>query len=685
MGFAEGLRSGVAMSQQWMDTYDKAKRRNYNEYVSTATPYQRYSQADARALEDIANATNEQGLRKYQIEIDPGSTQYRYREVTYPPYSQGEPPATPMTEEQWADWDRRYGNRTASAAPVAFSEAVPSPDVEARGSSVAPPPIYDGRGGYGVSVDMPVNRGVGLGPDMRAAPQAAPDSGDLYVPETNYSSAMLPEQQPYETAAYQGLTRQLGDAQAVSPTKTMYLGKEYDSDKFTPDVQRAAKMESYANFMEQDNPMEAERYRLMATQERRAAESHDTTMRLNKLQLAAAERNDADSAGIIEMSKAIAADPSLLQGDVLALGTKFNVSPKGVNQAVADFAGVEANKLAVMGSLVDSAYRKSGGSLDKFLQSTLDDKQYDPTSHLVRRQGPNGGIIIDTVATLPDGKAGNVISSSTEFRSAEEALDATYNRLRNPGTAAQTLISNRLKEAQIREAEAKASAYESGRGLGRGGAGASTKEYTALLQERRQISAERADILKALNDKTNPLDPKVRTQMEAQHKALGRDLEAIEGLIGQMRPGSAGGGLGPGAQQEFTPGKAYHFGDNVDEKYIYTGDPKNPWKPVPKEGGAGAKSEPKKKEEPAKANPSINQPTSAKPAKSTLTTLSDQFDAETREIDKGTRKNYTPGLLEKIDAEKKRLADERVQQSKAERDKELQREQQRSRALGLSK
>jgi hypothetical protein len=131
-----------------------------------------------------------------------------------------------------------------------------------------------------------------------------------------------------------------------------------------------------------------------------------------------------------------------------------------------------------MQTAVDRARIKSQGNLDAFLQLSLDDKDYDPTSHLVKRTGPNGGIIIDTVETLKDGKAGRVISSTQELSNAVEAMEFMYNTLRNPGTAAQTDLKNQQLRADIEEKRAtakyklSAADFYSRRGTGAGaGAG----------------------------------------------------------------------------------------------------------------------------------------------------------------------------------------------------------------------
>jgi hypothetical protein len=237
-GFASGVQAGLAMSNQWMDTYEKTKRRKLNEDVDKERKYAKYSLQTADKLRGLSEETNEQGLPKYQFDIDPGSTQYRVREIAYPQ-------ARPDIEGYSPSWlGRDTGLAPQQGAEVSTSP-VPMDGLDVRTVLDSNAPGYE-------RDRTPISSGLGFYPAMGAeaadtAPRAYTDltvSGPEYSPDLRIS-------RPDDSAAYRGLTRELGPAREFAPDQVKYFGREYERDKFTPEMQQAAKMEAYARVAEQ--------------------------------------------------------------------------------------------------------------------------------------------------------------------------------------------------------------------------------------------------------------------------------------------------------------------------------------------------------------------------------------------------------------------------------------------------
>jgi len=595
MGWAAGFRAGTDMSKQWIDTYRDAERRRLFEEAQKDKPFKQYTAEQGDALRKYSEMTDAEGRKMYDISIDPGSTEYKVRPITY---AQG-----PLRGEYTPD----FGRMPAPRAPDAEYYQVP-----------------EGLGGGKLGQGVAYGEGVPV--------RYAPAERGLSVGEGNFSADLAATRvAPENTAAYGALTRQLGEAQSFNPAVTSYLGKTYEGE-FTPAMQRAGLINRYADIIAREDPIKAEQMRTAAAQEERAAKEFELGQKIKNIQLKTLERGEKDAEAVIAMTDAIAKDPSLLRGNLQELAGQFGVSPKSLNQIVADYAGVDNTQLTMMGNGVKRAFMQSRGNLDTFLKMTLDDKDYDPTSHMVQRPGPNGGVILDIVETLEGGKAGRVINSLPEVGNSAEAMDLAYSFLTNPGNIAQTLLKNDLTRAQTDYYDGRAEYARSGgaRGLGSGN---NTAMYRALVTERGGLVRDRDAIDRQIAEIRNKNSPEYKA-LVTQRNDLQLAIDDLDGEIKAARGSRSGGGGGLGAEQpKYKVGQVYDVPDGKGgyTRYEYTGDPKKG-----RDGFVEVKGEPKAA---PKAEPKAND----KPTTTVSSAeLQKEYEKQRREMSEGKRMQYTP-------------------------------------------
>jgi hypothetical protein len=452
MGYSSGFRAGYSVVNDALLQRERDRQKSEFLAAQKEKEFERYSQEQADKMRAESKMVDEYGRPLYRYTIAPGSTKYTREELSYP-----------------------------EAAPVAAGDQDYTRQREDLASR-----IDTARRGLERTIprDAPVNQVLNiseLNPEERRRREVELDN------LTQQYRALLSrtaEDQPAglastPTSSSKGISKGI---EVMSPDVIQYLGKTYEQGltpgKLSAGVKNAALTDKYAEIISQTDPVEGLKFKIAADKERREQEAFDINKALTEFKYKELKRGEKLSAAEDKFFEAVQNGEVDFNTDWNKLSKDFGIRPDRLNAIAEGVLNLEKGQITRMQTAVDKAMIKSQGNLDKFLQLSLDDEDYDPTSHLVKRTGPNGGIIIDTVETLKDGKAGRVISSTQELSNAVEAMEFMYNTLRNPGTAAQTALKNQQLRADIEEKRAtakyklSAADFYSRRGTGAGaGAG----------------------------------------------------------------------------------------------------------------------------------------------------------------------------------------------------------------------
>lgn len=505
---ARGLESGINLGFKIDQALRQKQLRDALRAATEDKAFAKYSPEQGAQMRAEAAMVDELRRPKYQYSIEPGSTTYTRREITYP--------EAPIVPEGMSFGGPAYEEAASSGGglggyPIATifrtPPGAPGPDYsftpDTTGESVyTPEQIRAALGG---------SDGGGLGREL-----AARDTGISRPLEAGVEG-------PESSAAYRGLTRQLGAPTTMAaPELTEYLGQTIKGGLGKED-QRSMLLERYADIISKEDPVEGMKLRAMALQEKIGG--------YQLKQLARGEKQDVAEEAFFEAAKK---DPSILQGDLNQEFAKYGIRPERGNKIIEGVLGIENGTIKMMTAKVDKAYRSAKGDLNKFLQYTMEDKDYDPTSHMVARKGPNGGVIIDVVETLEGGKAGRVISSLPEQASTLEALDVAYTALTNPGNVAQTALKNQKTREEINYMrkhggyfESVGEAYKSG---AKGGKAERTEQdVVARLRENRETIKDIDAELEKLGARKDEASAKRRDALTRQRNDLNAENESLRG------------------------------------------------------------------------------------------------------------------------------------------------------------
>lgn len=534
---ARGLETGINLGFRFDQALREKERRDALRAATEDKSFAKYSPEQGAQMRAEADMVDELGRPKYQYSIEPGSTTYTRREITYP----GAPTVTegmsfgdPTYKGGLDDYPQDY------AAP--YTPTIYRTPTGAAGPDYAFTPNLIGEAVYNPEQTQAARGGL----------ESVGGTRGLTARETNISRPIeAGAERPEDSAAYIGLMRQLGAPTTMAaPELTEYLGQTVKGG-LGKEQQRSMLLDRYADIISRDDPVEGMKLRAMALQEK-----------IGSYQLKQIERGEKQDIAEEKLLEELKARPELLQGDLTQLFSERGIRPERANKMVEGVLGLEGGTIKMMTTKVDKAYRAAKGDLNRFLQSTLDDEDYDPTSHMVARKGPRGGVVIDVVETLPDGRAGRVISSLPEQANQLEALDTAYNMLVNPGQAAQTALKNQKTREEIdymrkhgKYFESMGEAYKSGARGGRADtterdiSGRVTSLNTILTQNRETIKDIDAQ-LKDLGSRKDEASIKQKDALTKQRNELNQDSEEIRKELSGIRrtskfsgDGGDGGGL----------------------------------------------------------------------------------------------------------------------------------------------
>lgn len=612
MGWASGFQAGSTMAKQWLDTYRDAERRSQFEGIQKAKEFEQYTPQQGEQMRGLSEQVDSEGRQKYQFEIDPGSTQYRVREIIYPQ-------ARPDIEGYSPSWlGRDTGLAPQQSAEVSTSP-VPMDGLDVRTVLDSNAPGYE-------RDRTPIRSGLGFYPAMGAeaadtAPRAYTDltaSGPEYSPDLRIS-------RPDDSAAYRGLTREMGEAQNFAPGQVNYLGKSYAPGGLTPEVRRAAQLEAYADVIARDNPLEAERLRSMAAQEKRAQAGEgraqaqeDRAQKEFKVSQAIREMDLEDRETVNKalpvVQDMLAKNPNMPMSEVVNQMTQLGVKPDAVLKVATAYSGLREASVKDTDRRVEQAF-KENPTLDSLVNFSKSDKDFDPL-HNWQVRNVDGKIVIDTVLTADPSK---VISSTPAFSDEREAMGYLYNQSKNPGQLVEWTQNIELNRAKIenQRAEAKyrtsvAGAYDRGEKASRSGTPTGLQERRALNAELSTLSNRQEMLQKELREARSPEE---RESINNQLKTVRRSIAGIER---EMTPyyGASGGAGGPvikaGEPFEGPDGKLYTIDKDMPKSQV-TPQIAKPYVEPKSESKSGLK-----KEEPPKASKSLNQP---KPSESSSAAL----------------------------------------------------------------
>lgn len=517
MGWAAGFNAGTNMSKQWLDTYRDAERRSLIEAAQKDKPLQRYTAAQGDELRRASEAVDAQGRKLYDISIAPGSTEYQIRPISY---GQG-----PLQGEYTPD----FGS---------LPERAPS--------AVAYTP--EGRGGSGLQ-----GVAVGEGTPYYDGPQTASPRG-LAVSDANYSPDLTATSTaPQDTAAYRGLNRALGEASTMAPSVTDYLGKTYEG-KFTPEMQRAALVNRYADIIAQDNPVEAERLRMMVAQEQRAAEEFGLNKQLKETQIAGANRTEQQAKNLDKFNDWMSSNPNATRQDLKAAAKEFGLTIDQQFTVASRMTGLAEDDLKAFTAEVRNLVK--GKDLDSLLKLYKEDPRFDDKTHFVKRMGPNGEVMLDLI----DQATGKVVDTST-FKNSALATAYLSKSAVEPDMVAEWMLGIEAKTAQIDQSLASAEkdrsmgeAYSRYGGLGGDKAGGlNVKRANSLNIFIRDAQARQKEIDAQLGELANRKDPRsqeLRRALADEGKKLeaqiGMAREEVQAYVGSKKSDKPSGGLQAG-------------------------------------------------------------------------------------------------------------------------------------------
>lgn len=250
-GLAAGLESGyklgeVLRQKQIRDAMTEARTQ------AESGGYNRFSQQDINKLNEYATAVDPEGRRMFDLTIEPGTTTYVPRRIVYgneAPQIEGYSPAwlgreTGLAPQQGAEV-------SASPVPMDFLPAEQrlldttggEPYFPGAMNSLDEPGVRVGKEGLRPSVGNYPSMGTEAASIAPQAYEGLTTSAPEYSPDLRIS-------RPDDSAAYRSLTRETVPEAGLGPTRTVFMGKEYEAGTLTKEMRDAALMDRYASILE---------------------------------------------------------------------------------------------------------------------------------------------------------------------------------------------------------------------------------------------------------------------------------------------------------------------------------------------------------------------------------------------------------------------------------------------------
>lgn len=436
MGFATGFNAGWGAVSDTVKEYERLKQKREFEAAQKEKEFQKYTPQQGEFLRGLGSETVNVGGEarpRYQFDIDPGSTNYRVREILYPDAptrTEGMSFGGPMYEEAAAPAPR-------SREEIARMYAVGTPydgPVDLKGEPIYPP-----------DVAMGSDAGRGL---------TARDTG-ISRPANTVSP------RPEDSGLYSQLLNRYGETVTMTPGATEYLGKTYEGG-LSASQRDAALMNRYADIIAKDNPMEAMKLRAMAKQEERAQAGEQRAAELFTLQKQGAQQNidvgklDIETKGFalddVKKSRSLtewmAANPQATTKDIFAKADELKISTKARSEVIQQLTGISQGELDLVKTQITKDI--SGMNRKQLLEAHKNNPNITPGAHYEEVVDKKGNVAL----FLVDTNTGKRLTEKPDFSGSAAEVDKY---LRTAATDPATLLDYTMN---LRKTKADISAKE---------------------------------------------------------------------------------------------------------------------------------------------------------------------------------------------------------------------------------
>ena len=434
--FARGLASGFDTGIKIGEALRKKRMRDELEAAQQEKEFQKYTPAQGLQMQQEAAMVDEFGRPLYEFTIEPGSTTYQRRALSY--------------AEPQARGDMSFGGLEDTRTPIATMYRTPS------GTAMT---------GGAVPLDV---EGEQIYADQARGGLSARDTG---ISRPIDVTSMRPE----DTGLYRQLTTSRGEATALTPGVVEYLGKTYGAG-LSPEQRNAALMERYADIISREDPMEGLKLRTLAAQEARAAQKAPLELE-NLRQNIAAGKIDLETKGFaLEDTKKVrsltdfmSANPNASTKEIFAKADELKLSTKARSEVVQQLTGITQGEL----DLAKAQITKEISGLDRkqLLAAHRENPNITPGAHYEEVVDKKGNISLYLVETA----TGRRLTDKPDFSGSAAEVDKY---LRTAATAPETLLDFTMnlkkanaeilsKQAGAAKDFAAAQYYGSGGGLNR--------------------------------------------------------------------------------------------------------------------------------------------------------------------------------------------------------------------------
>lgn len=554
MGYSSGFRAGYSVVNDALLQRERDRQKSEFLAAQKEKEFERYTPERGAQMRAESEMVDAYGRPLYRYTIAPGSTQYTREELSYP---EAAPAAASLTPEQ-----ETYLRNIEAAK-----------DLSGR-------PYYSvdrGEGGLATVRARPVSAGGGF---EYYDPSQAPMGRIRYLPEETaaYTEDGRPPAQvvitPEEIRAREaeraellrqygstaefrptaGLAKQggpsvgvpTGDAITYSPDVIEYLGKTYEQGltpgKLSDKQKNAALMDKYAQILSAYDPVEGMKFKIMAEQERRAAEKAPLELQ-NLAQNIASGKIDLETKGfaledikkVRSLTEWMSTNPNATTKDIFAEADRLKLSTKARSEVIQQLTGITQGELDLAKTQITKEI--SGMSRKQLLQAYRDNPNITPGAHYEEVLDNKGNISLYLVDTA----TGKRLTSKPDFSGSAAEVDKY---LRTAAVAPDTLldftINLRKSQADIFSKQAsgqrdlayadylgdKGEAFLTG-GLGRKGTERTEQDIVARLRENRETIKDIDAELEKLGSRKDEDSVKRREALIRQRNSLNQENEEL--------------------------------------------------------------------------------------------------------------------------------------------------------------
>lgn len=243
----------------------------------------------------------------------------------------------------------------------------------------------------------------------------------------------------------------------------------------------AARYTAAADVVALRNPLEAQRMRLAATQEQRAAQGFESEQKLRGLQIKEAERKDEAESRYASFNAFAAQNPDLTATQLREAAFKdYKFSPEQWEKAVTTRLNIKKGELDTFKANIKE--KLQGKNLAQLGSLYNSDPDFDDKTDLAIVPGKGGSVTLNFID-----KASGKITGTQSFKNEALAVEYLNNQAVQPETAGSWLLGVQAKQQQIAASEASAAKdYALGNYYSGGGAGG-TKSLKGKIEMFKEV------------------------------------------------------------------------------------------------------------------------------------------------------------------------------------------------------